>query len=229
MQKRTWKTNLFIVLMLLPALVLSLGIIAYPMLNTLVKSFRDAEGAFTLENYRFLFTDKIALDNIWFTFWVTAATVLLAIAFAYVLSLYLRFSEGKISRLIGSLYLLPRFVPTLVAIYAMMTVVRDSGFLNRVSKLFGDSFKPGLLFNQKGIIMMNLWFAPPCSHDRFRVPFGHTEFRGGARAASARTSWYVFRMILPLSIKDVLIAMTFVFMSNISSFTTPTSSAPTIL
>jgi ABC-type spermidine/putrescine transport system permease subunit I len=28
-------------------------------------------------------------------------------------------------------------------------------------------------------------------------------------------------MIVPLSIKDVLIAMTFVFMSNISSFTTP--------
>lgn len=28
-------------------------------------------------------------------------------------------------------------------------------------------------------------------------------------------------MILPLSIKDVMIAMTFIFMSNISSFTTP--------
>ncbi|HOG00387.1 MAG: Spermidine/putrescine transport system permease protein PotB [Firmicutes bacterium ADurb.Bin248] len=223
MQKRTWKTNLFIVLMLLPALVLSLGIIAYPMLNTLVKSFRDAEGAFTLENYRFLFTDKIALDNIWFTFWVTAATVLLAIAFAYVLSLYLRFSEGKISRLIGSLYLLPRFVPTLVAIYAMMTVVRDSGFLNRVSQLFGASFKPGLLFNPKGIIMMNLWFNIPfaamiVSASLSAIPNSVVE---SARDVGAHKLSVFFRMILPLSIKDVLIAMTFVFMSNISSFTTP--------
>jgi ABC-type spermidine/putrescine transport system permease subunit I len=223
MQKRTWKTNLFIVLMLLPALLLSLGIIAYPMLNTVIRSFQNAEGGFTLENYRFLFTDSLALGNIWFTFWVTVATVLLAIAFAYVLALYLRFSESRISRFIGSLYLLPRFVPTLVAIYAMITIVRDSGFLNRVSQLFGGNFKPGLLFNAKGIIMMNLWFNIPfaamiVSASLAGIPNSVVE---SARDVGANGLSVFFKMIVPLSIKDVLIAMTFVFMSNISSFTTP--------
>ncbi len=223
MQKRTWKTNLFIVLMLLPALLLSLGIIAYPMLNTVLKSFRNAEGAFTLENYKFLFTDTIALQNIWFTFWVTIVTVLLAIAFAYVLSLFLRFSEGRISKIIGALYLLPRFVPTLVAIYAMMTIVRDSGFLNRLSQLFGYDFKPGLLFNPKGIIMMNLWFNIPfaamiISASLAGIPNSVVE---SARDVGANKLSVFFKMIVPLSIKDVLIAMTFVFMGNISSFTTP--------
>ncbi len=75
MKKRTWKTNLFIVAMLLPALTVALGIIVYPMLNTVVKSFQTPEGAFTLENYRYLFTNKLALQNIWFTFWITIVTV----------------------------------------------------------------------------------------------------------------------------------------------------------
>ena len=53
-------------------------------------------------------------------------TVALAIVLAYLLALYLRFVKSKVSRLIGNLYLLPRFVPSMVAVYAMITVVRDS-------------------------------------------------------------------------------------------------------
>ena len=223
MKKRTWKTHLFIVAMLLPALTLSLGIIVYPMLNTVVKSFQTPEGAFTLENYRFLFTNKLALQNIWFTFWITVVTVVGAICISYLLALYLRFTNTKISKFIGTIYLLPRFVPELVAIYAMITIVRDSGFLNRLSMLFGENFKPGLLFNANGIIMMNLWF-----NIAFATMIITASLAGiqdsiveSARDVGANKYHVFFKMILPLSIKDVMIAMTFIFMSNISSFTTP--------
>jgi putative spermidine/putrescine transport system permease protein len=223
MKKRTWKTNLFIVAMLLPALTVALGIIVYPMLNTVVKSFQTPEGAFTLENYRYLFTNKLALQNIWFTFWITIVTVVGAIFISYLLALYLRFTNTKISKFIGTIYLLPRFVPELVAIYAMITIVRDSGFLNRLSILFGENFKPGLLFNAKGIIMMNLWF-----NIAFATMIITASLAGiqdsiveSARDVGANKFHVFFKMILPLSIKDVMIAMTFIFMSNISSFTTP--------
>lgn len=223
MKKRTWKTNLFIVAMLLPALTVALGIIVYPMLNTVVKSFQTPEGAFTLENYRYLFTNKLALQNIWFTFWITVVTVIGAMFISYLLALYLRFTNTKISKFIGTIYLLPRFVPELVAIYAMITIVRDSGFLNRVSLLFGENFKPGLLFNANGIIMMNLWF-----NIAFATMIITASLAGiqdsiveSARDVGANKVHVFFKMILPLSIKDVMIAMTFIFMSNISSFTTP--------
>jgi ABC-type spermidine/putrescine transport system permease subunit I len=42
-----------------------------------------------------------------------------------------------------------------------------------------------------------------------------------ARDVGAKKINVFFKMILPLSIKDVMIAMTFIFMSNVSSFTTP--------
>lgn len=223
MKKRTWKTNLFIVAMLLPALTVALGIIVYPMLNTVVKSFQTPEGAFTLENYHYLFTNKLALQNIWFTFWITIVTVVGAMFISYLLALYLRFTNTRISKFIGTIYLLPRFVPELVAIYAMITIVRDSGLLNRLSLLFGENFKPGLLFNANGIIMMNLWF-----NIAFATMIITASLAGiqdsiveSARDVGANKYHVFFKMILPLSIKDVMIAMTFIFMSNISSFTTP--------
>ncbi len=224
MNKRTWKTNLFITAMLLPSLLLSLGIVAYPMLNTVFKSFQKADGSgFTLEHYKFLFTDRIAVDNIVYTVWVTVVTVVLAIAVSYLLALYLRFTDSKISRFIGTIYLLPRFVPQLVAIYALITVVRDSGFLNRVSQLFGGNFKPGLLFNANGIILMNLWFNIAFATMIIVAALSSISdsIVESARDAGASKLHVFFKMILPLSFKDVMIAMTFIFMTNISSFTTP--------
>ena len=212
MTQKTWKTNVFIACMLLPALILALGIILVPMINVFIQSLQDGNGNFSLEQYYFLFTDKLALQNLWYTVWITVVTVAGAITISYLLALYLRFSDSKISKVISTVYLLPRFVPHLVAIYAMMTVVRDSGFLNRLSQLFGYNFKPGLLYNAKGIIMMNLWF-----NIAFATMIIVAALAGipnsiieSSRDVGAGRIYTFFKMVLPLSIKDVLVAMTFI-------------------
>lgn len=228
-KKSNWKQTLFIVCALTPALVLSLGIVLYPIVNTIVRSFRDEDtGAFTFNNYIYLFTNKLSTSAIWYTLWVTLLTVVLAIFISYMLALYLRFSDSRISKFIGTLYLLPRFIPSLVAVYAMMTVVRDSGLLHRISMLLPQTWalydwKPGLLYNWKGILLMNLWFNIPFATMIIVAALaGISEsIIESARDVGAGKVRVFFKMILPLSIKDVMIAMTFVFMSNISSFTTP--------
>ncbi len=151
-----------------------------------------------------------------------------AIAISYLLALYLRFSEGRIAKFIGTLYLLPRFIPGLVAVYAMKIVISDSGLLNRLSLLLPESsflydFKPGLLYNAKGIILMNLWFNIPFATMIITAALSgiSTSIVESARDVGAGKLRIFFKMILPLSIGDVMIAATFVFMSNISSFTTP--------
>jgi len=224
MEKRTWKTNLFIIAMLAPSLLISLGVLVYPLLNTVVQSFKSPDtGKYTLENYVYLFTDEISTASIVYTFWITVVTVIVTIAISYLLALYLRFTDNKVSKFIGTIYLLPRFIPSLVAVYAMTTIIRDSGLLNRISLLFGNNFKPGLLYNAKGIILMNIWFNIP-----FATMIIVSALSGiqdsvieSARDVGANQIRVFFSMILPLSIKDVMIAMTFVFMGNISSFTTP--------
>ncbi len=228
-KNKRWKKRLLIVTFLAPALILSLGIIVYPIINTVIKSFTDAKtGLFTWANYQYLFTNKIARADIWYTVWVTVVTVVLAIAVAYMLALYLRFSKSRIAKFIGTLYLLPRFIPGLVAVYAMKIVISDSGLLNRLSLLLPQAaglydFKPGLLYNSKGIILMNLWFNIPFATMIIVAALsGISEsIIESARDVGAGRVRVFFKMIVPLSIRDVMIAMTFIFMSNISSFTTP--------
>ena len=228
-RKSKWKTTLFIAAMLTPALVIALGIVIYPIFNTIGKSFMDEKtGAFTLANYVYLFTNKLASAHIWYTFWITMLTVLLTLAVSYMLAIYLRFSESKIAKFIGTLYLLPRFIPGLVAVYAMKLIISDSGLLNRLSLLLPETsalydFKPGLLYNAKGIILMNLWFNIPFATMIITAALSgiSNSIIESARDVGAHKLRIFFKMILPLSINDVMIAATFVFMSNISSFTTP--------
>lgn len=210
--------------LVLPSFLMVMLVVAWPILTAMKTSFTDPDtGGFTLDNYKYFFTTPRELTNILFTLFVVVVTVALAIIIAYMLALYLRFVKSKISRLIGNLYLLPRFVPGMVAVYAMITVIRDSGLLNRISQLFGGDFKPGMMYQASGMITMNLWF---------NIPFAALMITAGLGAIpdsmieSARdvgaSKLRVFRsMILPLSLKDVVIAATFVFMSNVGSFTTP--------
>lgn len=228
-QKSKGKTFLIIAGMLAPALIVALGIVIYPIINTIIKSFQDPKtGAFTLANYSYLFTNKLARAHIWYTIWVTVLTVVLAIAFSYLLAMYLRFSDSKIAGLIRRVYLLPRFVPVLVAVYALKMVLSDSGLINRLSLLLPESsalydLKPGLLYNAKGIIIANLWFNIPFATMIISAALSgiSSSIIESARDVGAGRLRIFFKMILPLSISDVMIAATFVFMSNVSSFTTP--------
>lgn len=224
-----WKRLIIIIGMLAPALIIALGIVIYPIINTVVRSFMDPKtGAFTLANYQYLFTNKLTRAHIWYTVWVTTLTVVFAIVVSYLLALYLRFSDSRISRFISAMYLLPRFIPALVAVYAMKVIISDSGLLNRLSLMFPQNsplndYKPGLLYNAKGIILMNLWFNIPFATMIITAALSgiSSSIIESARDVGAGRIRVFFKMILPLSINDVMIAATFVFMSNISSFTTP--------
>ena len=227
--RSNWKRNLFIICALIPPMLVSMGLVMYPMISTVIRSFKNPEtGELTFSNYVYLFTNKVSSAAIWYTLVISILTVLLAISVAYMLALYLRFSTTRISKLIGNLYLIPRFIPGLVAVYAMMTIVRDSGLLNRLSLLLPETWalydwKPGLLYNMKGILMMNCWFNIPFATMIISAALsGISEsIVESARDVGAGRLRVFFQFILPLSYKDVLIAATFVFMSNISSFTTP--------
>ena len=210
--------------LVMPAFLVVMLTVAYPIVNSVLRSFRVRRtGAFTWENYTYFFVRPFELTSILFTLGVVVVTVLISMFIAYLLAMYLRFTKGRITKLIGALYLIPRFIPGLVAIYAVMVVIRDTGVINRISLLFGGNFKPGFMFNPKGIILMNIWFNIPFA--TLIITAGLSGIQDsiieGARDVGAG-KWKVFtHMILPLSIKDVFIAATFVFMSNVGSFTTP--------
>ena len=210
--------------MVIPAFLVVMLTVAYPIVSAVIQSFQDSQtGEFTLSNYTYFFTDEAQRNNLLYTLYIVVITVVVAIVVAYLLALYLRFVKSRIARAIGMLYLLPRFVPAMCAVYAMITIIRDTGLINRIGQLFGVDIQLGMMYHASGIITMNLWFNIPFAAMMIAaglggIPDSIIEAASDVGAGKLR----IFRtMILPLSMKDVVVAATFVFMSNVSSFTTP--------
>ncbi len=221
---KSLKRNIVAYGMVMPAFLVVMLTVAYPIVCAVIQSFQDeATGAFTLDNYAYFFTDAAQLKNILFTLFVVFVTVIVALVVAYLLALYLRFVKSKIAKTIGTLYLLPRFVPAMCAVYAMITIIRDTGLINRIGQLFGMDIKLGMMYHASGIITMNLWFNIPFAAMMITAGLGAIpdSIIEGARDVGAGKLKVFTSMILPLSLKDVIVAGTFVFMTNVGSFTTP--------
>lgn len=221
--KNTTFHKLFPYLCILPATLLMCFVIVYPVLQSILQSFQLENGGYGWDNYIYFFTDPIERENMIYTLEVVIATVVIAIVVSYFLAIYLRFSHSKISKLISKLYLLPRFIPSLVAVNGMITIIRDSGLINRLSQLVGLNIKLGLMYNGKGITMMNLWFNIPFATMLLAASMSkiNDSTIEAARDVGASKMRILKDMIFPLTYRDMFVAATFVFMSNISSFTTP--------
>lgn len=221
---KSLKQKLVAYALVLPAFLVVMLTVAYPIVSAVIQSFQDEEtGAFTWDNYLYFFTEPAQRQNILYTLYVVIMTVIIAIVVAYLLALYLRFVHSGIAKSIGTLYLLPRFVPAMCAVYAMITIIRDSGMINRFGALFGLDIQLGLMYHANGLILMNLWFNIPFAALMITAGLGaiSDSIIEGARDVGAGKLKVFTSMILPLSLKDVVIAATFVFMSNVGSFTTP--------
>lgn len=221
---KSLKQKLIAYALVLPAFLVVMLTVAYPIVSAVIQSFQDEKtGAFTLDNYLYFFTEPAQLQNILYTLYVVIVTVVIAIVVAYLLALYLRFVHSGIAKSIGTLYLLPRFVPAMCAVYAMITIIRDSGMINRFGALFGLDIQLGLMYHANGLILMNLWFNIPFAALMITAGLGAIpdSIIEASRDVGAGKIKTFTSMILPMSVKDVVIAATFVFMSNVGSFTTP--------
>lgn len=217
--KKKWTPYLLV----LPSVIIILLFVIYPIINTMILSVNHPDGGLTLDHYLYFLTDSIQQGNILYTLQIVVVTVFITLIISYLLALYLRFSNSKLSKLVGTLTLIPRFIPGLVAVYAMILMIRDSGVINRIGLIFGQEWLPGMMYNAQGITLMNVWFNIPFS--ALIIYSGLTGIQDSlidsARDVGA-SSWQIFRkMILPLSYRDALVASTFVFMGNVGSFTTP--------
>ena len=204
-------------------MVLILTVILYPISTNVIRSFQLEAGGYGLDNYVYFFTDPMQVDNILYTMVIVVLTVLITGFLGYLLAIYLRFSKTQIARWMNSLYILPRFIPGLVAVNGVITVIRDSGLINRIFASIGLEVTLGFMYDWKGILLMNVWFNVPfvamlMGSALSRIKDSMIE---AARDVGAG-AWTLFRsMIWPLSYRDLLISSAFVFMVNVGSFTTP--------
>ncbi|SEN84281.1 ABC-type spermidine/putrescine transport system, permease component I [Amphibacillus marinus] len=206
--------------LVMPSFLTLLVLVAYPVMMSVRTSLQNRAGEWSWDNYRYIFTEPLISQNIRHTMFVTIISCFFVLIIAYGIALYLRFSTRFFSKLINKLYLIPMFIPGVIAVYGFINFYRNNGW---VARLIGTDNMLPIIYHVRGLIMINVWFNIP-----FTTMLLLSALQGipnsiieGARDVGA-TKWQLFiRFILPLSYKTMLVAITFLFMGIIGSFTAP--------
>ncbi|MGG1657841.1 ABC transporter permease [Brevibacillus sp. NRS-1366] len=217
------KSGILGLALVFPSFLLLLGVVIVPIFFSTKESLLNEQGGYDFSHYTALFSDEVMRLNIWYTLKVTIISTVLVLAISYGVALLLRFSNGTAATWIRRLYLIPMFVPGVIATYAIISMYGNHGWLARFFTLFGIESFPKIIFDLKGLILANLWFNIPFSTMLLASALGGipNSIIESAKDAGAGKWQLFFRFILPLSYKTMLVAVTFVFMGVIGSFTAP--------
>lgn len=221
-------------LMVAPSLLFLTVFVFVPAVLAMQQSFqvrsRDNAGAYSFttgpDNYVTAFTSPTIRANILFTVAVAIACVVLVFIVSYCLALALRFGgKGQAMWLVERLYIIPLFIPSVIASYGMITVLANHGLLDGLLQKAGlpEGLFPRFLFDWKGIVITQVWIS---------LPFMTVLLTASLREISdsliesgrdvGAGSWQIFRQIvLPLSLPGAAIGVTFIFLQSLGAFTIP--------
>lgn len=216
------KRGILGLILVIPSFLLLFVIVVIPIALSFVESLSNDAGGYDLSRYQFLFTDKAMRANIVFTLKVTIVSCVLVLLISYALAVYMRFSSGRVVDWIRKTYMIPIFIPGVIATYGLINLLGNHGWLSRFLLLIGITL-PRIIFDEKGIIIANLWFHIPfttmlLSSALAGIPNSVME---SAKDVGAGRLRIFVRFVFPLSYKTFLVASTFVFMGILGSFTAP--------
>ncbi len=212
--------------LVLPPFFLLVFIILVPagqaVLDTL-RVARDGHVVYSLARYEEMLRTISLRRSVGFTVMVTLASVGATFLLAYALALYLRFSRGRVSTLLGALFIIPLFIPTVIASFAMVTFLEHHGYIATLLHYVGVEETPALVFNAVGIVLTEVWAS---------IPFATLVLLAGlqgiddalidsARDVGAGALRTFLSVILPLNAVATIITMSLLFIGILGSFTIP--------
>ena len=176
----------------------------------------------TLAVYQDLLGSPFVRDDLSSTMWITILSVILVAIVGYVLALYVRFGGGRLPQLVRSLYLVPMFVPVVIATYAAITFYVDRGFLNSLLHAVGIPFASPA-YKPMGVVITQVWFNIPFAVLMLGSGLDgiEQELIEAAHDVGAGFLTVLWRIVLPMNIVPLLIVLTFTFIGVIGSFTIP--------
>lgn len=212
--------------LVLPPFCLLVFVIVVPAAQAVLSTLRveqDGHVVYSLARYAQILHTVSLYRSVAFTLLVTLASVAATFVLAYTLALYLRFSQGRVSTLLGALFILPLFIPTVIASFAMVTFLQNHGAVATLLHYVGIEEMPPLVFNSVGIVVTEIWAS---------IPFATLVLLAGLQGIddalidSARDvgagALKTFRaVILPLNAVATIITLSLLFVGILGSFTIP--------
>jgi putative spermidine/putrescine transport system permease protein len=176
----------------------------------------------TLAVYRDLLASPFIRDDLWLTVWISVLSVVLVAIVAYVLALYVRFGSGRLPQIVRSLYLIPMFVPVVIASYAAITFYVDRGVLAAILHAVGIPYVSPA-YKASGVVITQVWFNIPFAVLMLGSGLDgiEQELIESAHDVGAGFLTVLWRIVLPMNVVPLLIVLTFTFIGVVGSFTIP--------
>lgn len=208
-------------------------------------AFTDANGAFTLDNFRNFWdsnyeSNKVILDamgeagaayisrgtvnvdtlvySLWMAFKCTAICLLLG----YPAALFMADRNMKLGSTLVVLFIIPMWMNFLLRTIAWMSLLEDSGLINALLKALGFEGVQ-LMYNSGAVLLGMVYNFLPFMVFPIYTVLNKMDFRLSEAAADLGcNSWQtLYKVVMPLSIPGVISGITMVFMPSVTTFFIP--------
>jgi len=170
----------------------------------------------TLEPSGRLFASASFRRDLGLTLAVTLLSVTLLTLVSYALAVYARFGRDRWVGVVRTLYLLPMFIPGIIAAYAITTFYGDHGLLQAMLGRVGVGYTSPIR-QSWGIVLGSVWTG---------IPFAVLMLSSGldavaeeqveaARDAGASPLWVFFAVTLPISMPGIIMALILTFLGSL--------------
>jgi ABC-type spermidine/putrescine transport system permease subunit I len=177
----------------------------------------------TFAAWQQLFSQSVFLSELWTTAWVTVASTVVLLVTAWAIALYIRFARGWGRRVVGVLFVVPMFVPSVISSYALLTFWQDNGRLAGLLYPLGlhDVSLPGgtNIAVVLGLVWSNLPFSVLLiAAGLHAVPDPYID---AARDAAAPWHMIVRTILFPLAKLPTLVVITFTATGTLGTYAIP--------
>ena len=207
-------------------------------------AFTDANGAFTLDNFRhfwdsnytknqlyaqmgpeaaaFISRGTVNVDTLVYSLWMAFLCTLISLLLGYPAALYMADRNMKIGSTIVVLFIIPMWMNFLLRTIAGMSLLEDQGLINNFLRLLG--FEGVQLMYNSGAVLLGMVynFLPFMVFPIYTSLTKLDPQLGEAAQDLGCNAWNKFvRVTAPLSLPGVISGITMVFMPSVTTFFIP--------
>ena len=206
--------------------LLVLWLIIWPIISAIITTVwvPTPEGsAFSIETYRFFFSDGYSLSNLSMTLWTTGVCAILLLAVCLPIALYLRFSNTRVAAYVQGLAIFPMFVPSIILSFAFIRVLGPNGTVDLLLNSVGLPKIRTPYLTPWGPVIGLVWDNIPLTVLILLSGLGSVSNQAveAARDVGAGKLALLWHIILPRISNSILVAISFAVLGIFSAFTLP--------
>ena len=225
MGEKNSKEWLNTLLLLLPGAGFIIVFLSFAFLLTVFQSFGlfslIGESSFTFKFWKIII-EKEFLDSFLFSLKVGIGSAFGTLLFSYPIALFLR-KKGFGKKTLGSLIKIPLFIPALVVAFLIVNIISYHGLINSALMALGIVDEPLRMLNDQfgwGVLFIQIWKNTPFQLLIISSSLAtiRDDLEDAAMNLGANRFQVVTRIIIPLSIPGILVAVILVFIMTFGDF-----------